>query len=261
MNECKEKWRNLRSTFVRHLKPKPSGTGATKRPYYLMDAMQFAVPFVKVLGNLTGNLPEASQTTLSFTTSTADDDETDNPEEENQDITEEMLCKPEVCSPFAPFPAISMPPSANQGDRVATPPSEATIGTRGPHGQPIRRRKFVDSDASDKVFTAYFSEKQAKLSNPLPPKDVGDRREEAIKNFLMSLIPDLMQLNDVQLRSYKRRALLLIDEVGGSSTDLPQSSLNVPMGGNFSGLNRLEKTTPQEHSHSTENCTTVHQSL
>lgn len=56
MNKCKEKWKNLRTTFVRSMKIPPSGSKA-KKPYYLNDAMQFTIPFLKSSVIPSGNLP------------------------------------------------------------------------------------------------------------------------------------------------------------------------------------------------------------
>jgi len=57
---CKEKWRNLRTVFLRHLRKKtPSGSQADhfSKKYYLNDALQFLMPFIKSgrkqIGNLT----------------------------------------------------------------------------------------------------------------------------------------------------------------------------------------------------------------
>ncbi|CAK1585028.1 unnamed protein product [Parnassius mnemosyne] len=59
ITEAKEKWKNLRSVFVRHLKPPKSGAGtAQKKPYYLADFMQFTIPFIKTAGKPSGNLNE-----------------------------------------------------------------------------------------------------------------------------------------------------------------------------------------------------------
>lgn len=45
---CKEKWRNVRSVFVRKLKPSPSGTSMkSSKPYYLNRFMSFLVPYIK----------------------------------------------------------------------------------------------------------------------------------------------------------------------------------------------------------------------
>uniref|UniRef100_A0A2A4JF74 MADF domain-containing protein n=1 Tax=Heliothis virescens TaxID=7102 RepID=A0A2A4JF74_HELVI len=40
---AKDKWKNFRSVFVRHLKR----TGKRKKPYYLGKYMEFAIPFIK----------------------------------------------------------------------------------------------------------------------------------------------------------------------------------------------------------------------
>lgn len=60
--ECKEKWRNLRTVFTRKMKTPASGSGRKKKAYYLSDAVQFSVPFIKTLvPSSTGNLPEKPQ--------------------------------------------------------------------------------------------------------------------------------------------------------------------------------------------------------
>ncbi|KAK8406972.1 hypothetical protein O3P69_007491 [Scylla paramamosain] len=48
VRNCKDKWKNLRTVFVRRMKPDPSGRRKTTKPYYLMDAMQFLLPFVRL---------------------------------------------------------------------------------------------------------------------------------------------------------------------------------------------------------------------
>lgn len=59
---CKERWKNLRSVFVRNLKVPPSGSGSKKkRPYYLMEAMQFALPFRKTNMPTAGNMPPVNE--------------------------------------------------------------------------------------------------------------------------------------------------------------------------------------------------------
>lgn len=56
---CKEKWKNLRTVFVRNMKPAPSGSSRkTKKPYYLNEYLQFLLPYVKPNTDFTtsGNL-------------------------------------------------------------------------------------------------------------------------------------------------------------------------------------------------------------
>lgn len=43
--ECKEKWRNLRYSLLRSLKPNADGT--SKKKYYLHKEMEFLIPFMK----------------------------------------------------------------------------------------------------------------------------------------------------------------------------------------------------------------------
>ncbi|XP_066982685.1 uncharacterized protein [Macrobrachium rosenbergii] len=65
VNNCKEKWRNLRTVFVRKLKLQPSGSGrASTKPYYLNEAMQFFLPYVTVHQptGTPGNLPSLKET-------------------------------------------------------------------------------------------------------------------------------------------------------------------------------------------------------
>lgn len=58
-SQSKEKWKNLRAVFVRHIKPAPSGSSSkNKKAYYLADAMQFTIPYIKALNMISGNLPQ-----------------------------------------------------------------------------------------------------------------------------------------------------------------------------------------------------------
>jgi len=49
VSECKERWKDLRACFTRHLKAKPpSGSAAKfKKPYYLAEFLHFLEPFTK----------------------------------------------------------------------------------------------------------------------------------------------------------------------------------------------------------------------
>lgn len=67
VSECKDKWKNLRAVFVHNMKSAPSGSGAKpKKAYYLLEAMQFTVPYIKALGMPSGNLPNPPEQKESF---------------------------------------------------------------------------------------------------------------------------------------------------------------------------------------------------
>jgi len=57
--ESKEKWCNLRTTFVRRIKSSTSESKA-KKLYCLNEAKQFTLPFIKTCSTLTGNFPPIS---------------------------------------------------------------------------------------------------------------------------------------------------------------------------------------------------------
>jgi hypothetical protein len=49
------------------MKPAPNGSGAKpKKAYYLFEAMQFTVPYIKALGMPFGNLPNPPEQKESF---------------------------------------------------------------------------------------------------------------------------------------------------------------------------------------------------
>lgn len=54
---AKEKWRNLRSVFVRKRKLPPSGSGKKGKPYYLGKYMEFLLPYIKINTIEHGNVP------------------------------------------------------------------------------------------------------------------------------------------------------------------------------------------------------------
>ncbi|XP_037935926.1 putative uncharacterized protein DDB_G0291608 [Teleopsis dalmanni] len=47
VRNCREKWRTIRSSFLRSLKPSRTSTGRGKRKYYLFKYLQFLVPYTK----------------------------------------------------------------------------------------------------------------------------------------------------------------------------------------------------------------------
>ncbi|KAF3429653.1 hypothetical protein E2986_08408 [Frieseomelitta varia] len=46
--ECKEKWKNLRASFSRHLRNQSTANSKAKRPYYMADYMDFLLPYSKL---------------------------------------------------------------------------------------------------------------------------------------------------------------------------------------------------------------------
>ena len=45
--ECKDKWKNLRASYSRHLRNKITGNSKSKKPYYMASYMDFLLPYSK----------------------------------------------------------------------------------------------------------------------------------------------------------------------------------------------------------------------
>lgn len=222
VGECKERWRNLRSTFVKNIRPKPSGSaGGKKKPYYLTEAMQFAVPFLKVAGTPSGNLPEIPEE-RPFPSTTPEAPITGDAQ---QDIilSADVFSEPQNQTANQRYDSISTRPPA-----PTTPPQLGALSAswrdsltpsepQGLRGQVTRKRKLKNTPSdADKAFSEYFAAKKATLLK----RSSEDDKREGIKHFLNSLIPDLMKMDDVQLRRYKRTSLATIDEVMGTSPEV-----------------------------------------
>lgn len=46
--ECKEKWKNLRASFSRHLRNQSTANSKSKKPYYMADYIDFLLPYSKL---------------------------------------------------------------------------------------------------------------------------------------------------------------------------------------------------------------------
>lgn len=173
---CKEKWRNLRTVFLRHLRKKtPSGSQADQfsKKYYLNDAMQFLMPFIKSgrkqLGNLIAQQPVRDVNIF-------DDVSVD--ESSNQTLNLEIVHDQSVSQP--------------------------TLNTSSNNiSQQKNKKKNVSKETDvDSCFIEYFNSKKQKT-----------KESSADEKFLLSLLPDVEQMNQSQKRRFKREVLAVIDSI------------------------------------------------
>jgi hypothetical protein len=66
---------------------------------------------------------------------------------------------------------------------------------------------------ADDAFTAYFKAKMSRLDAIPTQRSSEDERKEALKMFLLSLMPELLQFSESQLKLFKRRVFGLIDDI------------------------------------------------
>lgn len=196
MQDCREKWRNLRTVFLRKLKPTPIGSRGKRKAYYLENAMQFCVPFIKtMIPFTTGNVPASPNTKQAI-----DDAEDSKPQVEDSTQSEEEFTN-------LPQNFLSMSPStSDESPQQSITPSVSSSSKRTSQ---IMKRKNQSSAPE------YFEIKKAKLPNN-PAEDTINQiidRQQSIKMFLLSLLPELEDLSDTQIKLFKRQVLKVIDDI------------------------------------------------
>ncbi|CAG4984502.1 unnamed protein product [Colias eurytheme] len=206
--QSKEKWKNLRAVFVRHTKPAPSGSSSkNKKPYYLSDAMQFTIPYIKTLNNtISGSLPQEA---VNEVMKQEDNEEANDSQSilqcnipsPSQSIPSsfENIPSPMSCPVIASFPLSHQPISP-----MSCPSSKPTASSTNIHS---KRRKGKSFATVDDGIMDYFEAKKAKLEKK--SEDIEDPK----RMFLLSLLPDMKAMSDSQTRTFKRRVLALVDEI------------------------------------------------
>ncbi|XP_068081651.1 uncharacterized protein [Anabrus simplex] len=215
VTECKEKWRNLRTVFIRHMKPSPTGTGSKKkRAYYLAEAMQFALPFIKTLNPpATGNVPQMHQEM--YQDVFQDETEAFNNPENKQSSFQETRYLLTQSPPLSPPPLPESFAAPLQADNIAGKTVKSSPLPQQKRKVTPKQRPETDALQS---FIDYFKAKRARLDATAVQRSDKINRREALKMFLLSLMPELEEFNDHQLKLFKRRTLSLIDDIASNQT-------------------------------------------
>lgn len=208
MSDCKEKWRNIRSSFLRSMKPSGS---KVKKPYYLTEYLKFILPFLKPINV----------------------ESTDDSHYENQSniVTHDT----EVVVDF-----IKAEPE-EYGEHDANTESNAENGILSDlltRRSPVvrRRRRFIP--AGRRNLTEVMKHRGKMTSSQRNDATQNDGTSlysnSAMKMFLMSLLPELETMTEEQIRLFKIKSMILIDDIKLNYTQMRQ---------NTSGINteRLQK--------------------
>ncbi|XP_026750603.2 uncharacterized protein LOC113511187 [Galleria mellonella] len=204
-NECKEKWKNLRAVFVRHMKPFLTGTKTKpKKPYYLADAMQFALPYIKSL------YPRSDEMHIQPQVEVYDEGES-NWQPPDNEMSPPSVVSPQhsfVASPGSPQSSISPMPSSpkisQQSSKIIAKREEMDEDYVYPSWhQPYQNRKTSRKEVSQ-LDNEYFQSKRSKVDSI---------QHEANKMYLLSLLPDVDHMTPSQTRTFKRKVIDLIDNI------------------------------------------------
>ncbi|XP_055848581.1 uncharacterized protein LOC129913764 [Episyrphus balteatus] len=175
ISECKEKWRNVRTVFIRKMKPLPNGS-RRRKAYYLADAMKFCIPYIKILAP--PNFENYTQYDIT---------------QYDTNTTQNMVVKSERYDEY----------DDNSGSiedlAEIYPPEEASEQNECPAKKQKLETPTTTTTQSEVVATT-------SSCNRIEQK-------EAIKMFLLSLIPEVENFSDSQMKQFKRRIFGVIDEI------------------------------------------------
>ncbi|CAH1391150.1 unnamed protein product [Nezara viridula] len=211
--DVKEKWRNLRSVFMRRMRSPEDGS--KKKAYYLEHAMKFCLPYIKQNNTSSSLVLSSTGTTQS----------TNEELVENIDTCEEnsfQLHFPQLSSPAPTDPSNSPATSPFQQNNVTLP--QQTKDKPVKFSLPLQGNKLfiVRNKAAGNTDHQYHQpdfnrHKKAKIQiNSAESTSKKLDRQQSIKMFLLSLMPELEELTDYQIKLFKRRVFCIIDEVSNS---------------------------------------------
>ncbi|XP_025414168.1 uncharacterized protein LOC112686182 isoform X2 [Sipha flava] len=187
---CKEKWKNLRTVFVRNNKPTPSGSARkSKKPYYLNEHLQFLLPYVKPSTDLT--------TSRNLSSPTPDHESENNKQSDTEDQDEDLTQQEQNLSDKI----------TNENHEKGHSPEKQIKGTN-------KKRKSEVSQV-DQSFIDFMKLKKTKMCG-----------EDPRKMFLLSLLPDINIMTDKQMRMFKKKVLEVVDDI---LTENPTPTSNTPI--------------------------------
>ncbi|KAF6203534.1 hypothetical protein GE061_001866 [Apolygus lucorum] len=194
--ECKHRWKNLRAVFVRHIKPLKTGEVAKpKRAYYLLEAMQFTLPYIKNFNDP----PEPPLRTPSFP---------------SEDVTSEGDRLPETDSDTSRQD--SEPRYPSPGPISIVPSIDLSIIKKENDIQPEQSSAHVVQNNKRSLMAEDMDYSQVKKSRDSISPDLAiqeSKKADALKMFLLSMLPDLQAMSDEEVRLFKRKSLEVIDDI------------------------------------------------
>ncbi|TMW51717.1 hypothetical protein DOY81_003209 [Sarcophaga bullata] len=209
VRNCRERWRTIRSSFLRSLKLSRTSTGRGKRKYYLSKYLQFLIPFTR-------SRPKNSSTIIAERKVTATTDSMppmtriSNMPIVSSDETKDSSNSAEVA-------AIA------EGDVMVTLHEGAVIGSfpMAQHAalplplplplplnlQTIKQEKDV-ANSNLTEFAEWLKSKNEQKHHCLMTSS-----PDADQSFLNSLHPYLREMTGKQNRRFKQKAIALIDDI------------------------------------------------
>ncbi|XP_014285284.1 uncharacterized protein [Halyomorpha halys] len=207
VKSCKERWKNIRTVFRREV---VLWKGSSKKPYYLNDEMQFMLPFLSRRGRVIqikkdsydfSNLGDAYDNSFR--------DEAEDNEGHTKMPTEDPLNIVEtVTHELSEDKRFFNEPIRIKEERIDEPGTPEFLHPETPSDQ--------DQSVSSLAEKDRINHQQYKSTESPPPKKL--RAEcyclsDPDQQFLLSLKPDLEQMNMEQKRRFKRGIFSLLADI------------------------------------------------
>ncbi|OWR48477.1 hypothetical protein KGM_206170 [Danaus plexippus plexippus] len=191
--ECKEKWRNIRSSLLRNLKPSEK----PRKPYYLIPYLHFLIPFLKPINNLEQkDEPNTSKDSDIFICAVKSEDEC------------QLICdtiNSEIISD-----------EDSHIERVQSHSNSVPNKRKRKEGNSSIKRKRQETEIAYDISS-------------IPSSDAPRTVCEAMRYFLLSLLPEFETMSEDQIRQFKIKVMMAIDDIksnGGKIKPLPDSTSN-----------------------------------
>ena len=179
--------------------------------------MQFSVPFIKTLiPPSTGNLLEIPQDETTYETMEnavvcEDDIHLTN---SSYNSTTYQLQPPPPPPTSPPLPAPFLSPSASPVlSQQSNCPSKQLPSSRIKKNLKVKNKSAIEADT---CVAEYFKAKKARLEanlSTVTTNSYNSERKEALKMFLLSLMPEVEHFNNDQIKIFKRKVFSVIDDI------------------------------------------------
>ncbi|XP_050506511.1 uncharacterized protein LOC126884572 [Diabrotica virgifera virgifera] len=215
--ECKNRWKNLRGSYTKHLKKcvaSESGV-SVPRPYYLAEYIGFILPFTKTRqakpnSAVPSNTESCSSNTFNeqFYTQEILTDESSHKSGEGEEEEREEVSQYDEPEIILSNPQLVLEKDYFLEDLEKRTLSKSSVITESK----LKKLKTAHVTLEDvnKVVLDYFEENKKKQSTNRPFDSAND---DADVQFLLSLLPDLKKMTDRQKRKYKVGVLNLAGQI------------------------------------------------
>ncbi|XP_068229146.1 uncharacterized protein [Palaemon carinicauda] len=188
---CKEKWKNLRSSLCRHLRNQYAyGPGMRcKKSYYLAKYMEFLIPYIKI------RQPGQFASVVDMVK-----EEDFHEGDYEYDLPTETEIKEEE-EPYTPTETNSdqhQPP-----DGMSSPPLSVLSPVQELHELPVKKRRIEESPSYERLSKEYFAFRSKNESQPEDPDLL----------FLKSILPEMHKMKDRQKNRFKIMILGAIETI------------------------------------------------